>query len=35
MPKPIFGEAGNGMHVHMLLIKEGKPVSMMKKGTPG
>ncbi len=26
MPKPIYGEAGNGMHVHMLLIKDGKPV---------
>lgn len=26
MPKPILGEAGNGMHVHMLLQKDGKPV---------
>ena len=26
MPKPIYGEAGNGMHVHMLLLKDGKPV---------
>lgn len=26
MPKPIYGEAGNGMHVHMLLKKDGKPV---------
>ena len=26
MPKPIFGEAGNGMHVHMHLFKKGKPV---------
>ena len=26
MPKPIFGEAGNGMHVHMLLLKDGQPV---------
>ena len=26
MPKPIFGEAGNGMHVHMLLKKDGRPV---------
>ena len=26
MPKPIYGEAGSGMHVHMLLQKDGKPV---------
>ena len=26
MPKPVYGEAGNGMHVHMLLLKDGKPV---------
>ena len=26
MPKPVYGEAGNGMHVHMLLFKDGKPV---------
>ena len=26
MPKPIMGEAGNGMHVHMLLLKDGNPV---------
>ena len=26
MPKPIPTEAGNGLHVHMLLVKEGKPV---------
>ncbi len=26
MPKPVMGEAGNGMHVHMLLLKVGKPV---------
>ncbi len=26
MPKPIHGEAGSGMHVHMLLLKDGKPV---------
>ncbi len=26
MPKPLASEAGNGMHVHMLLFKDGKPV---------
>ena len=26
MPKPVMGEAGNGMHVHMLLLKDGQPV---------
>ena len=26
MPKPLAGEAGSGMHVHMLLFKDGKPV---------
>ena len=26
MPKPIAGEAGNGMHVHMLLKKNGEPL---------
>jgi len=26
MPKPIHGEAGSGMHVHMLLLKDGEPV---------
>ncbi|MDR0323118.1 MAG: glutamine synthetase, partial [Treponema sp.] len=26
MPKPIFGEAGNGLHVHMHLFKGGKPL---------
>ena len=26
MPKPVYGEAGNGMHVHMLLLKNGEPV---------
>ena len=26
MPKPVYGEAGSGMHVHMLLKKDGQPV---------
>jgi glutamine synthetase len=26
MPKPIYDEAGSGMHVHMHLFKEGKPL---------
>ena len=26
MPKPVYNEAGNGMHVHMLLLKDGQPV---------
>ena len=26
MPKPIYGEAGSGMHVHMQLFKNGEPV---------
>ena len=26
MPKPIYAEAGNGMHVHMHLFKDGKPL---------
>jgi glutamine synthetase len=26
MPKPVFGEAGNGMHVHQKLEKGGKPL---------
>ena len=26
MPKPLAGEAGSGMHVHMLLFKDGKPL---------
>jgi glutamine synthetase len=32
MPKPIFGEAGNGLHVHMHLFKDGKPLFYNPKG---
>ncbi len=35
MPKPIYQEAGNGMHVHMLLKKEGQPVFYDKDGYSG
>ncbi|MGB7605095.1 MAG: type I glutamate--ammonia ligase [Lutisporaceae bacterium] len=35
MPKPIFGEAGSGMHVHMQLFKEGKPLFYDEKGYSG
>ena len=32
MPKPFFGEAGNGMHVHLQMFKEGKPIFYDKNG---
>ena len=32
MPKPIYGEAGSGMHVHIWLWKEGKPLFYDEKG---
>lgn len=32
MPKPVAGEAGSGMHVHMLLTKDGKPVFYDENG---
>ena len=32
MPKPIFEEAGNGMHVHMHLFKDGEPIFYDEKG---
>ena len=35
MPKPLAGEAGSGMHVHMLLFKEGKPVFYDADGYAG
>ena len=35
MPKPLFGEAGNGMHVHMYLLKEGKNIFYDEDGYSG
>lgn len=35
MPKPIYGEAGSGMHVHMQLFKDGKPLFYDEKGYSG
>ena len=35
LPKPIYGEAGNGMHVHMLLFKDGKPLFCDDAGYSG
>ncbi|KUO70552.1 MAG: glutamine synthetase [Clostridia bacterium BRH_c25] len=35
MPKPMFGEAGSGMHVHMWLYKDGKPLFYDKDGYSG
>ena len=35
MPKPIYLEAGNGMHVHMLLMKGGKPLFYDPDGYSG
>ena len=32
MPKPVYAEAGNGMHVHVHLFKEGKPLFFDEKG---
>ena len=32
MPKPVYGEAGSGMHVHMLLLKDDQPVFSDDKG---
>lgn len=32
MPKPIYDEAGNGMHVHMHMFKEGEPIFFDKSG---
>jgi glutamine synthetase len=35
MPKPIGGEAGNGMHVHMHLFKNGQPLFYDANGYSG
>ncbi|MCL2437030.1 MAG: type I glutamate--ammonia ligase [Clostridiales bacterium] len=35
LPKPIYGEAGSGLHVHMHLFKEGKPVFYDENGYSG
>ncbi|MEA3422724.1 MAG: type I glutamate--ammonia ligase [Bacillota bacterium] len=35
MPKPLYGEAGNGMHVHINLHKDGKPVFYDEEGYSG
>ncbi|MCL2152969.1 MAG: type I glutamate--ammonia ligase [Oscillospiraceae bacterium] len=32
MPKPIYAEAGNGMHVHMHLFKDGEPLFYDENG---
>ena len=32
MPKPIYDEAGNGMHIHMHLFKDGKPLFYDENG---
>lgn len=32
MPKPVFGEAGNGMHVHQKLDKDGRPLFYDERG---
>jgi glutamine synthetase len=35
MPKPLFGDNGSGMHVHMSLWKEGKPLFYDEAGYGG
>ncbi|MCL1872785.1 MAG: type I glutamate--ammonia ligase [Clostridiales bacterium] len=35
LPKPLWGEAGSGMHVHIQLFKEGKPLFFDPAGYSG
>jgi glutamine synthetase len=35
MPKPLYGEAGNGMHFHQKMFKNGKPVFYDPSGYAG
>lgn len=35
MPKPLYGEAGSGMHVHMILKKNGKNIFYNENGYSG
>ncbi len=35
LPKPIYQEAGSGMHVHMLLLKDGQPLFYDENGYSG
>ena len=35
MPKPLYAEAGNGMHVHMHLFKDGQPLFFDEQGYSG
>lgn len=35
MPKPLYNEAGNGMHFHQMLFKNGKPLFYDKDGYAG
>ncbi|OQX84095.1 type I glutamate--ammonia ligase [candidate division KSB1 bacterium 4484_87] len=35
MPKPLYSEAGSGMHIHVKLFKDGKPLFYDKNGYAG
>ena len=35
LPKPIYNEAGSGLHVHMHMFKDGKPLFYDKEGYSG